>query len=166
MGPMAQFLRRLSFTLLLLLGLALMLSLGAGAEGDDDVITSIDVNFQHLGDHWVPTYQPQSPEGTEYEKDFQVSAEVENPAIKMWIRGLVPPHSVSIDFVKIYVNDELLGFLNEYAMGSGSIYDVDDEVEIEVSIEEGILTKGTNRLKIVTGWGSATTDRDDIMFWN
>ena len=136
MGPMAQFRRRLSFTLILILSLALMLSFGAGAEGDDDVITSIDVNFHHLGDHWVPTYQPQSPEGTEYEKDFQVSADVENPAIKMWIRGLVPPPNVSIDYVKIFVNDELLGFLNEYAMGSGSIYDVDDEVEIEVSIED------------------------------
>ena len=123
----------------------MVLSLGVGAEGDDDVITSIDVNFHHLGDHWVPTYQPQSPEGLEYERDFQVSKDVENPAIKMWIRGLVPPYAVSIDYVKIYVNDELLGFLNEYAMGSGSIDDVDDEVETEVSIEEGILTWTVSR---------------------
>ncbi len=163
---MARFRQRLTFTLILLTAIALVLSLGAGAEGDDDVITSIDVNFHHLGDHWVPTYQPQSPEGLEYEKDFQVSAEVENPAIKMWVRGLVPPPNVSIDYVKLWINGQLLGYINEYAMGSGSIYDVDDEVEIEVSIEEGILVTGTNTLKIVTGWGSSSTDRDDIMFWN
>ncbi|UCC94076.1 MAG: hypothetical protein JSW25_05300, partial [Thermoplasmata archaeon] len=59
-----------------------------------------------------------------------------------------------------------IGYINEYAMGTGSIYEVDDEVEIEVSIEEGILKEGTNSFKIITGWGNSPSDRDDIMFWN
>lgn len=163
---MARSERSLMVIPLFALAAVLMLTPLAGAEGDDDVYTTIDVNFHHLGDHWVPTYQPQANEGTEYEKDFQVTGELESPAIKMWVRGLVPPENVSIDYVKLWINDQLLGYINEYAMGSGSIYDVDDEVEIEVSIEEGILVTGTNTLKIVTGWGNSPDDRDDIMFWN
>ena len=139
---------------------------GAAEENGNDVYTTIDVNFHHLGDHFVPTYQPQSPEGVEYNKEFEISGEIENPAIKMWVRGLVPPYAVSIDYVKLYINGVEIGYINEYAMGSGSIYDVDDEVEIEVSIEEGILRKGTNSFKIITGWGNSPSDRDDIMFWN
>ncbi len=154
-----------SFATLLLL--AILAAIASGIEGNgDDVITTIDVQYHHLGDHFVPTYQPQTPEGLEYETSFHLSGEVENPAVKMWIRGQVPAPEVTIDYVKLFVNDVLLGNLNEYAMGSGSIYEVDDEVEIEVSIEEGILEEGTNTLKIVTGWGHAMTDRDDIMFWN
>jgi hypothetical protein len=145
----------------------LLMSVSGTAEGEgNDVYTTIDVNFHHLGDHWVPTYQPQAPEGVEYNKQFEISGEIENPAIKMWVRGLVPPPAVSIDYVKLYINDVEIGYINEYAMGSGSIYDVDDEVEIEVSIEEGILKEGTNHFKIITGWGNSPDDRDDIMFWN
>jgi hypothetical protein len=157
-----------SLVVISLLALAALLALPplAGAAGDDDVYTTIDVNFHHLGDHWVPTYQPQTPEGTEYEHDFEVTGDIESPAIKMWVRGLVPPDNVSIDFVKLWINGNLLGYINEYAMGTGSIYDVDDEVEIEVSIEEGILRAGSNTLKVVTGWGTSPEDRDDIMFWN
>jgi hypothetical protein len=152
-----------------LLALALLALLGAlamGGSATDDVITTIDVQYHHLGDHFVPTYQPQESEGLEYENTFELSGEVENPAIQMWVRGLVPAHEVTIDYVKLYINDVLLGYINEYAIGSGSIYDVDDEVEVEVSIEEGILVQGTNRFKIVTGWGHSINDRDDIMFWN
>ncbi len=152
-------------SLLLLVVLALMAK-GAAMAEDDEVITVIDVNFHHLGDHFVPTYQPQTPEGLEYEVNFTVEGEVENPAIKMWIRGQVPPQSASLGKVRLFVNDQLLGYLNEYAMGSGSIYETDDEVEIEVSIEEGVLRQGTNNLKIITGWGTRHDDRDDIMFWN
>jgi hypothetical protein len=155
--------------LLLFLAAAVALLLAAGAAGEangDDVYTTIDVNFHHLGDHFVPTYQPQDPEGVEYEKQFTIEGEIENPAIRMWVRGLVPPYAVSIDYVKLYINEVEIGYINEYAMGSGSIYDVDDEVEIEVSIEEGILKEGTNSFKIITGWGNSPDDRDDIMFWN
>lgn len=152
---------------LVLLALALLPSAPASADASgDDVYTTIDVNFHHLGDHFVPTYQPQSPEGTEYQKSFSASSDLESPAIKMWVRGLVPPEGVSIDYVKLYINDVEIAYINEYAMGSGSIYDVDDEVEIEVSIEEGILQDATNVFKIITGWGGSPDDRDDIMFWN
>lgn len=152
---------------LVLLALALGLASAASADANgDDVYTTIDVNFHHLGDHFVPTYQPQSPEGTEYERSFTASSGLESPAIRMWVRGLVPPEGVSIDYVKLYINDVEIAYINEYAMGSGSIYDVDDEVEIEVSIEEGILKDGTNVFRIVTGWGGSPDDRDDIMFWN
>jgi hypothetical protein len=158
--------RLVPFALLLFLSSAVLLSLNTSASDGDDVYTTIDVDFHHLGDHFVTTYQPQWPEGTIYEKDFEAPKEVENPAIKMWVRGLVPPENVSIDYVKLFINDELLGYINEYAVGTGSINDIDDEVEIEVSIEENILTEGTNGFKIVTGWGSSIYDRDDIMFWN
>jgi hypothetical protein len=137
----------------------------AGAEGDD-VYTTIDVNFHHLGDHFVPTYQPQATEGTEYDSDFEASDDLESPAFKLWMRGMVPMDRVSIDYVKLYVNDELVALLNEYAIGNGSIYDIDDEVELEVSLEEGILVDGVNHFRIVTGWGYDYSDRDDIMFWN
>jgi hypothetical protein len=167
LGPMAASFRTLVVSILASAAMLLLLSGGGVAEGDGDgVYTTIDVNFHHLGDHFVPTYQPQTPEGVEYNKDFQISGEIENPAIRMWVRGLVPPYSVSIDYVKLFINDVEIGYINEYAMGSGSIYDVDDEVEIEVSIEEGILKEGTNKFKIITGWGSSSSDRDDIMFWN
>jgi len=153
---------------LVVMATALLLTAPGGAAevNGDGVYTTIDVNFHHLGDHFVPTYQPQSPEGVEYNIEFDISGEIENPAIRMWVRGLVPPYAVSIDYVKLFINDVEIGYINEYAMGSGSIYDVDDEVEIEVSIEEGILKEGTNRFRIVTGWGGSPDDRDDIMFWN
>jgi hypothetical protein len=164
---MASTPRTLAFFLFLAAAATLLLASGVAAEANgDDVYTTIDVNFHHLGDHFVPTYQPQDPEGVEYERQFTIEGEVENPAIRMWVRGLVPPHAVSIDYVKLYINEVEIGYINEYAMGSGSIYDVDDEVEIEVSIEEGILKEGTNTFKIITGWGNSPDDRDDIMFWN
>ncbi len=167
LGPMVPPYRALSISLLLAAAAVLLLAAGVSAEGDgDDVYTTIDVNFHHLGDHFVPTYQPQSPEGTEYEREFHVSGDLENPAIKMWVRGLVPPWGVSIDYVRLYINEVEIGYINEYAIMSGSIYDVDDEVEIEVSIEEGIIQEGTNKFKIITGWGGSEDDRDDIMFWN
>ena len=154
------------FASIVSLGVLALLGLSIGAVDGSEVYTTIDADFHHLGDHFVPTYQPQSPEGTEYSKSFEAPAEVESPAIKMWIRGQVPADQISIDFVKLFVNGELLAYLNEYAMGSGTINEVDDEVEIEVSIEEGILLAGTNELSIVTGWGHSSNDRDDIMFWN
>jgi hypothetical protein len=164
---MASSTRPLILSIVATSALLLLLSTTGAAEGEgNDVYTTIDVNFHHLGDHWVPTYQPQAPEGVEYNKEFEISGEIENPAIRMWVRGLVPPYSVSIDYVKLFINDVEIGYINEYAMGSGSIYDVDDEVEIEVSIEEGILKEGTNHFKIITGWGGSSSDRDDIMFWN
>jgi hypothetical protein len=151
-----------------LLAMLMTVAQPASAVDEDEVAVVIDTDFHHLGDHWVPTYQPQLFEGIQHDFDFQVQGVVENPAIKLWMRGQVPAWAVpEDDQIKLFLNDQLLGYLNEYAVGDGSIYTTDDEVEIEVSIEEGILKQGTNRLTILTGWGtSGYTDRDDIMFWN
>ena len=151
----------------ILMLLAVVLSAPPAVAADDEVVVTIDVAFHHLGDNFVPTYQPQNTEGLVYTADFTVTGPVENPAIKLWIRGQVPAWAeAEEDQVKLYLNDVLLGYLNEYAMGNGSIYATDDEVEIEISIEEGVLASGTNHLRLETGWGTKYWDRDDIMFWN
>ena len=156
-----------SIAILILILLAFVLFAPPAAAADDEVVVVVDVAFHHLGDNFVPTYQPQQTEGIVYAADFTATGPVENPAIKMWIRGQVPSWSVpEEDQVKLYLNDVLLGYLNEYAMGNGSIYATDDEVEIEISIEEGVLASGTNHLRLETGWGTKYWDRDDIMFWN
>jgi len=151
-----------------LLAVLAAIALTASATETDEVAVVIDTDFHHLGDHFVPTYQPQLFEGLQHDFDFQVQGDVENPAIKLWMRGQVPSQWIpEEDQIRLVLNDRLLGYLNEYAVGDGSIYTTDDEVEIEVSIEEGVLQQGTNRLSVFTGWGtSGHTDRDDIMFWN
>ena len=153
---------------LALVAVLLAVAPAASAVGEDEVAVVIDTDFHHLGDHFVPTYQPQLFEGLEHHFEFQVQGTVENPAIQLWMRGQVPSQWIpEEDQIRLVLNDRLLGYLNEYAVGDGSIYTTDDEVEIEVSIEEGVLLQGGNRLSIYTGWGtSGHTDRDDIMFWN
>ncbi len=144
------------------------LALGAGAMDDyEELVVTIDADFHHLGDHFVPTYQPQNPEGTQYDTSFTVAGEVENPAIRMWMRGQVPSYTIAEEHqIELLLNGVHLGYLNEYATGNGSIYATEDESEVEVSIEEGVLRQGVNDLTIITGWGTYMYDRDDIMFWN
>ena len=74
LGPMVSSSRTLLLSVSMFAALVLLVAAGGAAEENgNDVYTTIDVNFHHLGDHFVPTYQPQSPEGTEYNKEFEIS---------------------------------------------------------------------------------------------